>query len=142
MQPSRSLSRGSLERCALPRRASRVAPQTSRVPSRQQTQVHLTGRGIDHTGILHVSCVENSLLRFVKGWLLSDLRKAETDLLAAGRSVLKIGNAESVREALGVENRLVGYVYLLDQEGRVRFRAPGTPDLPARSPPQALPRTL
>ena len=27
-------------------------------------------------------------------------------------------------------------------KGRVRFRAPGTPDLPARSPPQALPRTL
>lgn len=88
-------------------------------------RVHLSPRAHDHTAMLHVSVVENPLLKLFKSWLLKDLRKAETDLSLQRRSCLKIGDVGEIRKVLEVDNRLVGYVFLLDHEGKVRFRGSG-----------------
>ena len=88
-------------------------------------RVHLSPRANDHTGMVHVSLVENPILRLFKSWLLRDLRKAETDLSLQRRSCLRIGDVSEIRKTLGVDNRLVGYVFLLDHEGKVHFRGSG-----------------
>ena len=88
-------------------------------------RVHLSPRAHEHTGMLHVSLVENPFLRLFKSWLLRDLRKAETDLSLQRRSCLRVGDVSEIRATLGIENRLVGYVFLLDHEGKVHFRGSG-----------------
>lgn len=88
-------------------------------------RVHLSPRAIEHTGMLHISLVDNNFLRIFKKWLLKDLRKAETDLSLQRRSCLKIGDVADIRKTLDVTNRLVGYVFLLDHEGVIRWRGSG-----------------
>ena len=59
-------------------------------------RVHLSPRAHEHTGMLHVSLVENSFLRLFKSWLLRDLRKAETDLSLSG-ACLRVGDVSEIR---------------------------------------------
>ena len=82
-----------------------------------------------HTATAHCSLIEQPVFRFtwLRNWLLRDLRKAATDISLNTWNCLKIGDVAPIRQELGLDNRLVGYVYLLDQEGRVRFRGSGSP---------------
>jgi hypothetical protein len=92
-------------------------------------RVYLTYRGMAHTATAHCSLIEQPVFRFtwLRNWLLRDLRKAATDISLNTWNCLKIGDVAPIRQELGLDNRLVGYVYLLDQEGRVRFRGSGSP---------------
>ena len=92
-------------------------------------RVYLTYRGMAHTATAHCSLIEQPVFRFtwLRNWLLRDLRKAATDISLNTWNCLKIGDVAPIRQQLGLDNRLVGYVYLLDQEGRVRFRGSGSP---------------
>jgi hypothetical protein len=92
-------------------------------------RVYVTYRGMAHTATAHCSLIEQPIFRFkwLRNWLLRDLRKAATDISLNTWNCLKIGDVSAIRAALNLDNRLVGYVYLLDQEGRVRFRGSGAP---------------
>ena len=92
-------------------------------------RVYLTYRGMAHTATAHCSLIEQPVFRFtwLRNWLLRDLRKAATDISLNTWNCLKIGDVAPIRHQLNLGNRLVGYVYLLDQEGRVRFRGSGSP---------------
>ena len=92
-------------------------------------RVYLTYRGMAHTATAHCSLIEQPVFRFtwLRNWLLRDLRKAATDISLNTWNCLKIGDVAPIRHQLNLDNRLVGYVYLLDQEGRVRFRGSGSP---------------
>lgn len=79
----------------------------------------------EHTNMVQISLVDNTWLRVFRSWLLADMRRAETSRSVQYTSLLHIGGAEAFRAALGITNRLVGYVFLVDHRGVVRFRATG-----------------
>ena len=35
---------------------------------------------------------------------------------------MRFGSTEAIREGMGIDNRMVGYVFLVDRKGRMRWR--------------------
>jgi len=88
-----------------------------------------SSRARNHTKIVQLTILEHSFLRLFRPWILAEQRRQEAksqepDLVRTNKLV-RIGDTESQRESLGIHNRLAGYVYLVDHEARVRFRASG-----------------
>lgn len=79
-----------------------------------------------HTKIIQVSLVENFIASMFKSYYLKNLRRLEeTDPLLHHTTLLRLGDSTKHRDVLGMRNRLVGYVFLVDHRGMVRFRASG-----------------
>lgn len=58
------------------------------------------------------------LLKF----LLLNGQKSNIERERHGQSFLRFGNTEEIREGMGIDNRMVGYVFLVDRKGRMRWR--------------------
>lgn len=57
---------------------------------------------------------------------------ARRSLARDERQLVLTGDAKRLVDALRIDSRLLGYVYLLDREARVRWRAVGAPPADAR----------
>mmetsp|Transcript_13536 Transcript_13536/g.15734 ORF Transcript_13536/g.15734 Transcript_13536/m.15734 type:complete len:82 (-) Transcript_13536:126-371(-) len=55
--------------------------------------------------------------------LMKTLFKRSVDPSRYGQFASFSGNFEKYKEALGIKNTLVCYVYLIDRKGRIRWRA-------------------
>ncbi|KAJ8611174.1 hypothetical protein CTAYLR_003555 [Chrysophaeum taylorii] len=84
-----------------------------------------SSRAKNSTKIVELTIVENPVARLFRSWFLANLRRGENDPLLHHSTLLRIGDTSAQRAALGMANRLVGYVFLVDHRGRVRFRASG-----------------
>lgn len=58
------------------------------------------------------------LLKF----LLLNGQKSNIERERHGQSFLRFGSTEEIREGMGIDNRMVGYVFLVDRKGRMRWR--------------------
>jgi len=61
------------------------------------------------------------LLKF----LLLNGQKSNIERERHGQSFLRFGSTEKIREGMGIDNRMVGYVFLVDKKGRMRWRYVG-----------------
>ncbi|KNC50364.1 uncharacterized protein AMSG_06851 [Thecamonas trahens ATCC 50062] len=72
----------------------------------------------------HLLFVETRVLKLFKSLFVSSLRQA-TPASQVDATLLSFDADETVRAALGVDNRLFGYALLVDAEGRIRWRGKG-----------------
>uniref|UniRef100_A0A7S3Y713 Mitochondrial ATPase complex subunit ATP10 n=2 Tax=Heterosigma akashiwo TaxID=2829 RepID=A0A7S3Y713_HETAK len=74
--------------------------------------------------LVHLSIVEGFVLSMLRGLLTKSLAAALPAPLRP-RALAAFADAESFRESLSISNRLSGYLYLVDRDGFVRWRASG-----------------
>lgn len=88
-------------------------------------RVVASSRARNHTRLIQLTIIENSFARFFRSWILSNLAKLNSHPLATTTHLLRIGDSETQRNALRMQNRLAGYVFLVDHNAKVRFHASG-----------------
>lgn len=75
--------------------------------------------------VVHLSAMEGGFIaNLLKGSVLSGLKKVTPPQLHA-TSLVFVGDVNPMVESLDVSNRLVGHIFLVDKEGRVRWRGCG-----------------
>lgn len=66
----------------------------------------------------------HSLQQLLK-FLLLNGQKSNIERERHGQSFLRFGSTEEIREGMGIDNRMVGYVFLIDKTGLMRWRSVG-----------------
>lgn len=79
---------------------------------------------IDNVVTLEICFVDYVLLRWVKNILITTLQK-EIPTEFHDRTGLAFGGVRDFAVAVGATNKYTGYVYLLDSQNRIRWRASG-----------------
>ncbi|KIM27762.1 hypothetical protein M408DRAFT_329912 [Serendipita vermifera MAFF 305830] len=83
-------------------------------------------RGHERFRFLHVNLQQNPLRTFLVSMFASKLRQ-EVPKYFHQSYIISYENIDYVREAIGLENKFVGYVYLVDWENRIRWAGCGGP---------------
>lgn len=73
---------------------------------------------MSHRCLLFPNTSLPQLLKF----LLLNGQKSNIERERHGQSFLRFGSTEEIREGMGIDNRMVGYVFLVDRKGRMRWR--------------------
>jgi len=73
---------------------------------------------------IHINVQENILKALVVNLFLNNLR-AKVPRALYGNSLLSTQNMEYLREPMGLVNRMVGYIYLIDENLKIRWAAGG-----------------
>ena len=85
------------------------------------------GRRAGGAQLVQLTIAESSLYRVFRGSLVSSLRRL-VDISRHHSYLVHVGGGGAVRDlraALEIKNRLVGYVFLVDSDARVRWRGCG-----------------
>mmetsp|Transcript_55 Transcript_55/g.215 ORF Transcript_55/g.215 Transcript_55/m.215 type:complete len:268 (+) Transcript_55:19-822(+) len=87
----------------------------------------VSGNNLKGTKIVQLSMIDHYFMRIFRSWILKDMKKniEDKDKHLKQTLLLRIGDVKEIREQLGLGNRLVGYVFLVDHLGQVRWRASG-----------------
>uniref|UniRef100_A0A7S3G581 Uncharacterized protein n=1 Tax=Palpitomonas bilix TaxID=652834 RepID=A0A7S3G581_9EUKA len=83
-------------------------------------------KGIKNFQVFEVTFLDGPLLGLMSGLLRATIAKNTPPELHASTFVVK-GNSGAARRELQMENRLTAYVWLVDKNGRIRWRAVGAP---------------
>ncbi|XP_064385147.1 uncharacterized protein LOC135334040 isoform X2 [Halichondria panicea] len=78
-------------------------------------------------GVYEMSLLDKGVFRLIQGWVERNLRKKIDPQRQSSFLVCSEG-VESVKSGLAIGNSIVGYAYLVDKEGRVRWKAHATPN--------------
>ncbi|KAJ7502994.1 ATP10 protein-domain-containing protein [Mycena galericulata] len=86
--------------------------------------VHPRFESSPHYQRMHINIQENILKALVVNMFLHNLR-AKVPKELYGNCLLSTQNMEYLREPMGLTNRMVGYVYLIDENLKIRWAAGG-----------------
>ncbi|KAJ7169073.1 ATP10 protein-domain-containing protein [Mycena crocata] len=86
--------------------------------------VHPRFESNPHYQRMHINIQENILKAFLVNLFLHNLR-AKVPQELYGNCLLSTQNMEYLREPMGLTNRMVGYVYLIDENLKIRWAAGG-----------------
>ena len=85
-----------------------------------------SGGGAPAVQVLQVSAMEGGFINsLLKGSVKSGLVRSTPAAMQASSAVF-VGDCDPLCEGLGVENRLLGWAFLVDADARVRWRGCGT----------------
>lgn len=87
----------------------------------------------DHSklvNIVELALVESSVMSMwpFKGILLKEAGKTVRPYQVPVHMLSHFGDADPIRKTLGLTNRLTAYVYLIDRDGKIRWRGSGHPE--------------
>lgn len=83
-------------------------------------------RGHERFRFIHVNLQQNPLRTFLVSLFTSRLRR-EVPSYFHQTYILSYDNIDYIRDAMGLQNKFVGYVYLVDWLGRIRWAGCGGP---------------
>lgn len=77
--------------------------------------------------LLEICLVDNYFFKLVRSLLEGQLRKKLQPPSRHNQFVCQLVNARTIRATLSVHNSLIGYAFLVDQKGLIRWSAHGKP---------------
>ncbi|CAG7849975.1 SubName: Full=Related to ATP10-F1F0 ATPase complex assembly protein {ECO:0000313/EMBL:CCA67304.1} [Serendipita indica DSM 11827] len=90
------------------------------------SQIAERWRSHERFRFIHVNLQQNPLRTFLVSFFTSGLKKTIPRHFHQ-TYILSYDNVDYIREAIGLENKFVGHLYLVDWEGRIRWAGCGSP---------------